>query len=61
MYPEEYHQIREVLEASDSLEEIIAKACEQEGEGILAIVEGWLDTAFKVLVREHIEALLVQV
>lgn len=61
MYPEEYQQIREVLEGSDSLEEVIAKACEEEGEGIMAIVEGWLDTGFKTLVREHIEALLVQV
>jgi hypothetical protein len=43
------------------LEEVIGKACEEEGEGLVPIVEGWLDTGFKKLVQEKVEALMSEV
>lgn len=61
MYPEEYSQIRQVLQKSDSLQQVIAKACEDQGEGIVSIIEGWLDTAFKAIVRAQIDEFLSEV
>jgi hypothetical protein len=55
MFSEEYNQIRQVIEHSDSLEEVIHKAFEEEGESLLAIVEGWLETGFKGTVKATLE------
>lgn len=44
MFPDEYNQIKQVIQHSDSLEEVIHKAFEEEGESLIPIVEGWLQT-----------------
>ena len=36
----------------------MSKACGQEGESLIAMVEGWLDTNFKKVVSHHIDCLL---
>jgi hypothetical protein len=50
-------QIRETLENSDSLEVVVERACEEEGESLAPLVEGWLDTHFKQVVKHHIDSL----
>ena len=57
MFAEEYQQIREVVEHSECLEEVIERAHREEGEGLKAIVEGWLETGFKEVVRGSLERL----
>jgi copper homeostasis protein CutC len=52
MFVEEYDQIKKVIEQGDSLEEVIHKAFEEEGESLIPIIEGWLETEFKRVVKK---------
>lgn len=42
MFSKEYSLIREMIENSEGLAEVIYKAYEEEGESLIPIIEGWL-------------------
>lgn len=47
-------QIKGAIEEEDCLQDIVARAKEEDSTRLEAIVEGWLMTGFKKMVTRHL-------